>query len=318
MKKVVIAGANGFLGRYLSRWFLDRDWEVVGLSRNAGVIEGVVDRRWDAVNPGDWQGDLEGAEVLVNLAGRSVNCRYGEQNRKLILESRVVSTRVLGEAIAGCRCPPKFWLNSSTATIYRHAEDRAQDEVSGEIGSGFSVGIANAWEEAFFQSVVPGEVRKVAMRTAMVIANEPGTVYDYLATLSRWWLGGTMGSGHQRVSWIHVEDFCRVVDWLISNHESEGIYNVVAPTAQTNREVMEVFRKVEGRRWGLPASKLMLEAGAFLLRTETEMVLKSRWVVPGRLEKGGFVFRWPELGPALMDLKVRGGFKSLGGSGEIL
>ena len=315
-RKVIITGANGFLGKYLSQWFLDRDWEVVGLSRNGGAHPGVVDLRWDGRTSGDWAESFEGATAVVNLAGRSVNCRYGEKKRKLIMDSRVESTELIGEVIAACDAPPKVWLNSSTATIYRHAEDGPQDEVEGEIGTGFSVGVAKAWEKAFFQSQVPGEVRKVAMRSAMVIANEPGTVYDYLFKLAQFGFGGAMAGGNQRVSWIHVEDFCRVTEWMIENAEAEGIYNVVAPEAETNAEVMRLFRKIARRGFGLPSVKWMMEIGAFILRTETEMVTKSRWVVPARLEAEGFQFRWPKLNNALDDLKRRFRFSALGKGDE--
>jgi len=311
MKKLVIAGANGFLGRYLSRWFLDRGWEVVGLSRSGGVEKGVVDLRWDGRSLGDWASALDGAEVLVNLAGRSVNCRYHEKNRKLILDSRVESTAILGEAIRGCEEPPKLWMNSSTATIYRHAEDRPQSEVEGEIGTGFSIGIATAWEDAFFQSHAPGEVRKIALRSSMVLANEPGTVYDYLYKISQLGLGGAMAGGKQRVSWIHVEDFCRALNWFIEHPRAEGIYNVTSPGAEENAEVMRYFRDLAGRRFGLPAARWMLEVGTFVMRTEAEMVTKSRWVIPERLESEGFAFRWPELDEALADLKDRPGFGAL-------
>lgn len=310
-RKLIIAGANGFLGKYLSHWFLERDWEVIALSRNGGVHEGATDLRWDGRTVGDWALQFEGATAVVNLAGRSVNCRYGEKNRKLILDSRVESTDLLGEVIKNCDRPPKAWLNSSTATIYRHAEDGPQDEVNGEIGSGFSVEIAKAWEKAFFQSKVSGSVRKVAMRSAMVIANEPGTVYDYLYTLTKFGLGGSMAGGNQRVSWIHVEDFCRVTEWMILNAEAKGIYNVVAPKAETNTDTMKCYRAMAGRNFGLPSVKWMLEIGAFILRTETEMVTKSRWVVPNRLLGEGFLFRWPDLGGALEDLQERDGVESV-------
>ena len=303
MKKLVIAGANGFLGRYLSRWFLDCGWEVVGLSRGGGVAEGVTDLRWDGRTLGEWAASLDGAEVLVNLAGRSVNCRYHEKNRKLIMDSRVESTSILGEAIRACEKPPKLWMNSSTATIYRHAEDGPQSELEGEIGTGFSVGIARAWEEAFFKSHIPGEVRKIALRSSMVIANEPGTVYDYLYKISQLGLGGAMAGGRQRVSWIHIADFCQALEWFIENPRAEGVYNVTAPGPEENREVMRQFREIAGRGFGLPAARWMLEVGTFVMRTEAEMVTKSRWVVPTRLLAEGFVFQWPELGGALRDLK---------------
>jgi uncharacterized protein (TIGR01777 family) len=223
----------------------------------------------------------------------------------------VESTQVLGEALASCQDPPKAWINSSTATIYRHAEDHGQSEFNGEIGKGFSVEVAKAWEEAFFQSRLPGEVRKIAMRTSMVIANESGTVFEYLFKLAQLGVGGKMGNGRQRVSWIHVLDYCRATEWLIGNQLADGIYNVTAPVAETNALTMSLFREISGRRIGLPSMKWMLGLGAFVMRTETEMVTKSRWVVPDRLIAQNFQFMWPNLKGALEDLKARPGEKAL-------
>lgn len=306
---MVIAGGNGFLGRLLARYFREKGWEVSALVRDpAGDFERVKGVRymgWDGGTLGDWVEVLEGAELVVNLAGRTVNCRYGRKHREEILRSRVESTRALGEAVAACGKPPRLWINSSTATIYRHAEDGPQDERTGEIGKGFSVEVAQAWERAFFQASVPGAVRKVALRTSMVVAREKGTVFDYLFTLSRWGLGGRMGSGRQRVSWVSGTDFCRVVAWCVENEGAEGIYNVVAPGVVTNAEWMAAFRRVAGRGWGLPATRWMLELGAFLLRTETELILKSRWVEARRLREEGFVFHDPELERVLEGRAIR-------------
>ena len=214
MRKIIITGANGFLGKYLSQWFLNQGWEVVGLSRSGGVIAGAKAVRWDGRSMDDWAPELSGAEVLINLAGKSVNCRYGEKNKAAIFQSRLESTEVLGEAIRACEDPPRLWLNSSTATIYRHAEDRPQDEENGELGKGFSVKVAKAWEKALRDSEVPEGVTKVAIRPAIVLANEPGTVYDYLKKIASLGLGGKMGSGRQKMSWIHIEDLCRSLAWL--------------------------------------------------------------------------------------------------------
>lgn len=296
-RTIVISGANGFIGRYLSRFYRDNGWRVVAIARSEkGLAQGVDYHPWDGMTLGDWAKELDGAELLVNLAGRSVNCRYGEKNKRIIRESRVQSTQVLGEAIRRCCNPPALWVNSSTATIYRHAEDRAQGDFDGELGTGFSVEVAKAWEESFFGAEVPGTVRKVAMRTAIVFAEEKGTVWDVLVKLSKKWLGGTMGNGRQKVSWIHIGDFCRVVEWLRLHEEASGVYNVSAPNPIDNRELMKQARKAAGRCFGLPATKWMLEIGAFFLRTETELILKSRWVVPTRLLEEGFEFRSEEFG----------------------
>lgn len=291
----MISGANGFIGRYLSRFYRDNGWRVVAIARSErGLANGVEYRQWDGETLGDWAKELDGAELLVNLAGRSVNCRYGEKNKRIIHDSRVHSTGVLGEAIRQCENPPQLWVNSSTATIYRHAEDRPQGDFDGELGKGFSVEVAKAWESAFFGAEVPGCVRKVATRTAIVFAEEKGTVWDVLVKLCKKGLGGKMGSGRQKVSWIHIEDFCRAVEWFRIHEEASGVYNVSAPNPIDNRELMQHARKAAGICFGLPATKWMLEIGAFFLRTETELILKSRWVVPTRLLEEGFNFRYEE------------------------
>lgn len=305
-KRMVIAGANGFLGRELSRWFVGQGWEVVGLVRaGATVVDGVRRVEWDGHVLGGWAVEIEGAEVLVNLAGRSVNCRYTPENRAEILESRTASTRILADAIALAKRPPELWLNLSTATIYRHAEDGPQAEAHGEVGEGFSVEVALAWEKTFFQARVPGRVRKVAMRTSLVLGRAPGTVLAYLSRLARLGLGGAMAGGGQMMSWIHVEDFCRVVEWLVRHERVDGIVNVTAPSPVSNRRFMGLMRHAVGAPFGLPAPRWMLEWGAMLMRTETELITKSRWVVPRRLTDYGFVFRWPDLAGALEDLAPR-------------
>lgn len=305
-RRIVIAGVNGFLGHYLARFLGERGDEVVGLVRSRGTApEGVREVLWDGATLGDWVGALDGADVLVNLAGRSVNCRYGDRNQVEILESRTASTRILGDAIVLAENPPALWINSSTLTIYRHAEDGPQDEVGGEIGRGFSVDVAKAWEKAFFAARVPGRVRKVALRTSLVLAREPGTVLAVLFRLVRFGLGGRMGSGRQRVSWIHIDDYCRAVEWLIGHEEFDGIANLVAPEVPDNAGFMRSLRQQLGMPVGLPAARWMLELGACLLRTETELVLKSRWGAPRRLLEHGFRFRWPVLDAALADLSPR-------------
>ena len=306
-RKIVVTGANGFLGKYLCHWFAGLGWEVVAVSRRGGVPEVARDVRWDGLTPGDWVRELEGAEVLVNLAGKSVNCRYHRKNKAAIFASRLESTKVLAEAVTRCPSPPCLWLNSSTATIYRHAEDRPQDEESGELGEGFSVEVARAWEKAFFESAVPERVKRVALRTAIVLGNEPGSVFDYLRRLAWLGLGGRMGSGRQKMSWIHVDDFCRAVEWMTEQEKLRDVYNLSAPHPTDNAGCMAAFRGIAGRSFGLPATRWMLEVGTFLMRSETELVLKSRWVLPTRLEQEGFEFGWPKFEKALEHLKSRPG-----------
>ncbi|MBX9790101.1 MAG: TIGR01777 family oxidoreductase [Pirellulales bacterium] len=310
-RKLVLPGGAGFLGRLLAPWLAERGWEVVVLSRRNETVPGAACTVfWDGANLGAWHRELDGAAAVVNLAGRSVNCRYHERNRREIMASRVRSTQVLGEAIAACQQPPTVWLNSSTATIYKHSFEWAMTEERGEIGGTpaakdeFSVRVAQTWEQTFAAAPTPG-TRKVALRLGMVLGLERGTVFQVLWRLTRLRLGGAMAGGRQYVSWIHEVDFCRAVEWLLAHEEIGGPVNVVAPSPIPNRAMMAEFRRACGVRVGLPAEQWMLEVGSFFLRTETELVIKSRRVVPKRLVDAGFEFRYPTLGPAIDELVAR-------------
>jgi hypothetical protein len=306
--KVVLAGGSGQVGMMLSRAFAAEGHEVVILSRGAsGSAYRTV--RWDGERLGDWVGEVDGADVVINLAGRNVNCRYTEANRREIMESRVRSTAVLGRAIAESVRPPRVWLQSSTATIYAHRYDAANDEATGIVGGAeegmpdswrFSIGVAKAWERAVEEAEVRG-TRKVILRSAVTMSPDRGGVFDVLLGLTRLGLGGTNGDGRQYVSWIHEVDFVRAVRWLI-DHEVSGVFNLASPNPLPNREFMRGLREAWGTRLGLPAARWMLEIGARVLRTETELVLKSRRVVPGRLLEEGFVFEYPEWAGAAADL----------------
>ena len=305
---IIIFGANGFLGRYLCRHFARNGKEVVaiGRSRKGWSGDGMV-LEWDGKNLGPWALALEGAEAVINLTGRSVNCRYTAKNRREIIDSRVDATRVIGEAMRLCKTPPKTWLNASTATWYRHAEDKPQNDWLGEPGEGFSCEVAQAWEDAFFGAEIPAATRKLALRIGMVLANEEATVYDVLRKLTARGMGGAMGSGKQRISWIHMEDFLRAVDFAINDPFLDGTINVTAPEFPTNREWMQTFREAVGMPLGMPAAKWMLEIGARFMRTETELVLKSRWAEPLRLRDAGFRWRWGRAVDAVADLHGRRG-----------
>ncbi len=306
----VIFGANGFLGRYLCRHFTRQGREVVAVARSREGWSGDgMFLEWDGRNPGPWELALEGAEAVINLAGRSVNCRYTAANRRQILESRIDSTRAVGRAVAACKVPPKVWLNAGTATWYRHAEDVPQDDWTGEPGEGFSCDVARAWEEAFYGAPVPAQTRKVALRIGMVLANEEGTVFDVLRKLTALGLGGRMGGGTQRISWIHMEDFLRAVEFVVNDPFLSGTVNVTAPDFPTNEEWMRMFRESVGMPLGLPANAWMLEIGARLLRTETELVLKSRWALPVRLRDEGFRWRYGRAVDAVADLQNRSGLQ---------
>ena len=268
---------------------------------------------WDGVSAGDWMKELDGADVVINLAGRNVNCRYNAANRREILESRTKSTQIIGEAIRQLQQPPAVWLNASTATIYLHTLDRPMDEFTGEIGRKgsnspdtwkFSIDVATRWEKSFFDCETPA-TRKIAMRSAMVMGPERGGIFDTLLRLVRFGLGGASGSGKQYVSWIHDLDFIRAIEFLIAHQEITCCVNLASPGPLPNREFMRALRKAWGARVGLPASDWMLEVGAIFLRTETELILKSRRVVPGRLLQAGFEFDFSEWSVAAKELVGR-------------
>jgi uncharacterized protein (TIGR01777 family) len=254
---------------------------------------------WDAQHTGDWVQYLEGSDVLINLAGRSVNCRYTEARKQEIMESRVAATRVLGEALQELKQPPALWVNGASATIYRHADDRAQDEFTGEIENDFSVQVCKAWEHAFAQATVP-HTRKAVLRMAIVLGSGGALVpYRRLVNLG---LGGKHGTGRQMFSWIHETDLCRIVEWLYDHPGQSGVYNAAAPGPVSNSRLMMLLRRLLHRPFGLPAPEWLLQLGAGIIGTETELLLKSRWVLPARLLQQGFVFAYPELENALRQI----------------
>jgi uncharacterized protein (TIGR01777 family) len=311
--KLVIPGGSGQVGTVLARAFERDGHDVVVIARSSGV-------RWDGRTLGDWARALDGADAVINLAGRSVNCRYDAENRRAIKESRTESTRVLGEAIARAERPPRVWLQASTATIYAHRYDAPNDERTGILGGDepgapdtwrFSIDVARPWEEAALAAVTPA-TRLVLMRSAMVMSPDRGGVFDVLLSLVRRGLGGRAADGRQYVSWIHHEDFTRAIGWLIGHEDVSGPVNLASPNPVPNAELMRGLREAWGARLGLPATRWMLEAGAMLMRTETELVLKSRRVVPGRLLEQGFRFRFPLWPEAARDL-VEGWRRNRGG-----
>ena len=291
MKKVVLAGGTGFVGQDFAQRFRKLGYEVLIISRQPGHIA------WE--DRAGIIGALEEAEMLINLAGKSVNCRYTEENRKVILESRTRTTRILGEAVLACNHPPELWINSSTATIYRHAEDRPMTEKEGEIGSGFSVDVAKAWEQAFFEFSLPS-TRQIALRIAIVLGE--GGVMVPMTNLVRFGLGGSQGAGTQQFSWIHIEDLFRMVIYMQEHPHLNGVFNASSPHPVTNRELMARLREKMGVRIGLPSPRWMLELGARFIQTETELVLKSRWVIPERMEREGFTFTYGTLDTALAEI----------------
>jgi uncharacterized protein len=313
---VVIPGGTGQIGAVLGQFLVDLGHDVVVLGRNSHAR--AIDPRiryatWDANTLGPWIKEIDGADVVINLAGRSVNCRYTSKNRAEILESRVNSTCVVGEAIAQAAHPPKLWLQAATATIYQHRFDAANDDITGSIVTAaadmpdtwwFSIEVALAWEHALWQADTP-HTRKIALRSAMVMDPYRDGVFWVLSNLVRSGLGGAMGTGKQYISWIHERDFCRSMVFLLEHPELSGAINIASPNPLPNREFMRVLRQEIGVPFGLPANEWMLELGAYALRTETELVLKSRRVVPQRLVDAGFQFEFPDWPEAVKDLLAR-------------
>ena len=307
--RIVIPGGSGQIGQRLAAFLQERGHFVTVLTRGPYTAPWHT-VHWDGENPGPWVEALEGADVCINLAGRSVNCRYHAENRRAIYDSRVETTKLLNHVIAGLEQPPRVWLNASTATIYRHALDRPMDEATGELGGGetiaptrcapetwdFSIRVAKDWESAFFATPTP-RTRKLALRSAIFFSPVPRSSFVIYLNLVRTGFGGKQGNGRQFVSWIHEIDFGRAVEFLIAREDFEGPVNLAAPHPLPNRQFMEALRDACNMPNGLPIPRPLLEIGAFLMRTETELVLKSRRVVPGRLLTAGFEFqfpRWPE------------------------
>lgn len=312
--KIVLPGGSGQIGAVLARAFRSRGADVVVLSRGGRCLaRDVRVVAWDGRTLGAWAREVDGADVVVNLAGRTVNCRYSEKNLREMMDSRVDSTRVVGEAIAGAARPPRLWLQSSTATIYAHRFDQANDERGGVIGGheldapshwARSVEIASRWEAALFDAPTP-RTRRIALRSSLTLSPDRGGIFDTLLGLVRKGLGGTCGTGRQWVSWIHERDFVRALDFLIDHGDLEGPVNVCAPNPLPNRDFMRGLRRAWGTPVGLPAPAFLLEIGAIFLRTETELILKSRRVVPARLLDAGFEFEFPAWPEAARELCAR-------------
>ena len=321
--RIVLPGGSGQVGRALAQHFTERGHQVIVLTRGPYTAPW-LSVHWDGENVGPWTEYLEGADVCINLAGRSVNCRYDAANRQAIYDSRIRSTWLLGKVIAGLAAPPRLWMNASAATIYARAVDASGvdlplDEASGELGADglttstvpsvnrwlqrrdFSRRVARDWEAAFFTSETP-HTRKVVLRSAVVLGAAPGSAFAVLSRLVRLGLGGTQGNGRQFVSWIHETDYARAVEFLIEREELDGPFNIAAPNPLTNREFMAALRLAWDVPNGLPAPSLAIKLGAIFLRTEPELVLQSCRVVPGRLLDAGFDFQFPQWSEAAEDL----------------
>ncbi|MCK9894213.1 TIGR01777 family oxidoreductase [Frankia sp. AgB32] len=312
--KIVVPGGTGQLGVLLADAVGGAGHEVVVLSRRADArVPGARIVRWDGRSAGSWAAEIDGADAVLNLAGRSVNCRYTEANLRDMMNSRVRSATVVGDAIARASRPPRVWLQMSTATIYAHSHDQANDEATGTTGGSeadvpaywaFSVNIARNWENAQAEAPTPN-TRKVALRTSIVMAPGRGGAFDMMLRLARFGLGGPVAGGRQYMSWIHGDDLVRAVEFLLTRDDLTGPVNLAAPNPLPYRNFMADLRRAAGVPMGLPATAWMAEIGAFVLRSDTELLLKSRRVVPGRLLDAGFAFAFPDWPEAARDLVQR-------------
>ncbi len=325
--RILLPGGSGQVGTILARHLMASGHEVTVLSRHpeAHAHQPWRTLAWDGLTPAPWAAEIDRSDAVIHLSGRSVNCRYTPTNRRAIYDSRIKPTILLGQLIAASPTPPRLWLNASTSTFYRHALDRPQDEFTGEPGDrpgergtreaadlpetwSFSIDVAHRWEEALAAVPTP-QTRKLRLRSSMVMSPDPGGVFSVFSGLARAGLGGTQASGEQFVSWIHDVDYCRVVDLLLERpeitEETSGVVNLSAPGPLPNRDFLRLLRQAWGQPLGLPAPRLALAAGALVMGTETELILKSRWVIPTLLRRHGFEFRFPHWADAAGDLVAR-------------
>lgn len=292
--KIIIAAGTGFLGRNLENYFLDKNYGVKILTRNPKRKNEIF---WDAKTIGTWKNVLEDADVLINLAGKSVDCRYNDKNKKEIYASRIDSTRVLQQAIDNCQNPPKIWLNASSATIYIHSETHLNTEKNGIIGDDFSMNICKSWEKEFFRTENLN-IRKVALRTSIVLGKNGGA-FPKFKQITKLGLGGKQGRGNQLVSWIHIDDFCEAIHFIIEHQNLKGAINITAPNPLSNEKMMKQLREKMKIPFGIPSPVWLLELASFFMQTETELMLKSRNVYPETLLQHGFSFLYRDFGQAM-------------------
>src|SRR6187551_2434083 len=311
-KKIILTGGTGFMGQEMTKYF-GKENKIIILSRqvnektnrndyntlSAEDLKNILYVKWDGKTSGEWVNELIDADLVINLAGKSVNCRYNEKNKKEIFDSRTDAVKAIGEAINKCNQPPTLWINASSATIYRHAMDRPQDEYTGEFHDDFSVQVCKRWEKTFYDQQTP-QTRKVALRMAITLG--PGGILIPYFNLLKFGLGGKQASGKQMYSWVHIEDTCRMIEWITDNEKLEGTYNCSSPEPVTNKVFMQTLRKATGHLVGLPAYTWMLKIGAAIIGTETELILKSRWVLPTRIQATGFQFKYATLTIAIKDI----------------
>ena len=292
--KIILAGGTGFIGKHLADHFVAKGDDIVIFSRSNKPASGKIKFvQWDGKTLGAWKNEIDGADVVINLAGRSINTRYTEKNKKEVLESRINATHIIGEAIKQCKNPPKLWMNMSSATIYENSETEPQDEFSGKIGDDFSMNVCKAWEKTFYNEVVP-DTRKIVARLSIVLGDDGGALKPF-QNLAKFGLGGKMGSGKQMMSWVHIDDVVRAIDFLIRHETLSGIFNITSPNAISNKVFMKTLRKAAHMPIGIPSAEWMIKIGAFIIGTESELIFKSRWSVPKKLLEAGFEFKYPDI-----------------------
>lgn len=312
-KTIIVPGGSGFIGQAICNYFGEHN-KIIILGRqlnnqqtnangehsiNNKVVPNIQYVQWDAKNFGEWASVFNNADIVINLTGKSVNCRYTEQNKKEIFDSRTYSTKAIGAAIQQAVKPPALWINAASATIYPHATNEPRDESFTDFTNDFSVQVCKLWEKTLFDQRTPF-TRKVALRMAITFG--AGGVMNPYFNLLKFGLGGRQGDGKQMYSWVHIEDTCRMIEWIYDHQEIEGVYNCSSPGTVSNEEFMRTLRETTGHKFGLPAYKWMLKIGAVLIGTETELVLKSRWVLPAKILASGFRFKYPVLQYALRDI----------------
>lgn len=304
INKLILAGGTGQIGKALIRFYKTQVNEIIIFTRGENkTLENIKYVHWNGITLTQHKVLFENTDVLINLVGKNVNCRYNQKNKKEIFTSRTNSIMALGEVLQLVEQKPKLWIQSASATIYRHSEDKEMTEANGEIGDGFSVDVCTTWENTFLKEINQfPEIRKAILRTSLVLSNNDG-VYPRLRTMAKFGLGGRQGNGQQMVSWIHEEDLVRIIDLIMKREDLDGIFNCTAPTPLINTSFMKELRKSLGIKIGLPASEIIMKIGAFIISTEAELVLKSRWVIPERLNQAGFEFTFPTVDKAFENLK---------------
>lgn len=304
INKLILAGGTGQIGKALIRFYKTQVNEIIIFTRGENkTLENIKYVHWNGITLTQHKALFENTDVLINLVGRNVNCRYNQKNKKEIFTSRTNSIIAIGEVIQQLEQKPKLWIQSASATIYRHSEDKEMTETNGEIGDGFSVDVCTTWENTFLKEINQfPEIRKAILRTSLVLSKKDG-VYPRLRTMAKFGLGGRQGNGQQMVSWIHEDDLVRIIDLIIKREDLDGVFNCTAPTPLTNTLFMKELRKSLGLKIGLPASETIMKIGAFIISTEAELVLKSRWVIPERLNQAGFEFTFPTVDKAFENLK---------------